>query len=154
MRLTKHKYLFLVVCCCFTYLYSNGVFSQSVKKAPDGVDETGRQYVLRVIGTIYPDKDNTIKDLMGVITKYGTLLDARKGDITVVYDEDVNGNVIKIDVVCKDETNTQAFFDELKNVKTKKRFSKHYCHNHEYVDGNDSTCYEKPVDIVNEEKKP
>lgn len=54
MRLTKHKWLFLVICCMVSYLYSQGVFSQT--KVIDGTGEENVSCVEKPIDSYIKEK--------------------------------------------------------------------------------------------------
>lgn len=128
------------------YLFCAGVFSQD--KVTDGIDEKGQVYVLRIIGDMYPkDKDEATTTLEAV-TKYGTLIDARKGDILQYTDRDTGNEVIHFDVVCKDKTNTEDFFTAITSLNVKMKISKHKCYNKDQSGGNNAPCIEEGTDTV------
>lgn len=150
MRLTKHKWLFLVICCMVSYLYSQGVFSQT--KVTDGVDTDGRKYVEKIIGTIYPADKADRDTLYEIVTKYSTLVDARKRDIKKETLPDTNQEVIHLEIACKDKQTTLDFIDALKTLDAKMILKWHRCKNSDLTGEENVSCVEKPIDSYIKEK--
>lgn len=151
MRLTKHKWLFLVICCMVSYLYSQGVFSQT--KVIDGTDVDGHKYVQKLMGEIHPADKAEMDTLYETITKYSYLVNARKGDIKKETLPDTAQEIIRIEVACKDETETQKFIDALKLLNPKKMVLKwHRCKHSDLTGEENVSCVEKPIDSYVKEK--